>query len=50
MRVLVEAYDYSSHYLGSGSYYVTLPSDGGGDPPAPIIRVRMKCYQQAYER
>ncbi|MHA1638336.1 MAG: DUF7379 domain-containing protein [Candidatus Thorarchaeota archaeon] len=33
MQVRVEAYDSSNHYLGSDSIYVTLPDDGGGDPP-----------------
>ncbi len=32
MRVRVEAYDSSGHYLGSDYYYVTLPGSGGGNP------------------
>ncbi|MDF1540772.1 MAG: hypothetical protein P1Q69_17885 [Candidatus Thorarchaeota archaeon] len=36
MRVYVKAYDSANHYLGSDTYYVSLPT-GGGDPPPPPI-------------
>lgn len=37
MRVQVQAFDSSSHYLGSDYAYVILPgsSGGGGDKPVP---------------